>query len=92
MVNNMLVGGKMENNMEKEHTARMDVIAKEFGKMEKESDGLMTPSGKKCKMLDNHNRRILVRQVTTELTQIVELLIIVINDLINRFCLDLIYF
>ena len=39
MANNMPVGGKMESNMEKEPTVKMDVIARVSGKMVKESDG-----------------------------------------------------
>ena len=69
MVNNMLVGGKMESNTEKEPTVKMDVIARVFGKMVKELDGLMIPSGKICKTWDNHNKRILDKLATTELNQ-----------------------
>jgi len=42
MVNNTLVGGKMESNTVKEPTAKMGVIEKVFGKMVKELDGSMT--------------------------------------------------
>jgi len=46
MANSMQVGGKMESNMEKEPTEKMDVIAKVSGKMERELDGLMIQNGK----------------------------------------------
>lgn len=36
MESNTKVGGRMESNMEKEFTEKMDAIEEEFGKMEKE--------------------------------------------------------
>jgi hypothetical protein len=68
-VNNMPVGGKMESNTEKVPTVKTAVIARVSGKMVKESDGLMIPSGKICKMWDNHNKRILDKLASTELNQ-----------------------
>ena len=58
MVNNMLDGGKMESNMVKEPTARMDVIEKVSGKMERELDGSMIQSSMTFNNQDSHNKLI----------------------------------